>query len=98
MPAFDMAISLIEAVFTFILQRDKLITTLLPAIFLLAYLVPLCIKTLGVNLEIGPSLEAAKGLWSAWLEAGSEVMKGRINEGIKARLKTFMEDTTVIPL
>ena len=98
MPVFGVVISLIESVFTSILQRDKLTKTLLPGIFLFAYLVPLCVRTLGVDLEIEPSLLAAKGLWAEWLKVGSEVMKEETVEEVRGRLGAFMEDTTILPL
>ncbi|KAJ3517521.1 hypothetical protein NLJ89_g467 [Agrocybe chaxingu] len=96
--AFEVTVYLIQTVFADILKDDELTKSLLPDVFLFTYLLPVCAAGDYVDIEVTPAQSSAKSLWEAWLKVASDEQKAEIGEDIKARLRSFVESTSVHPL
>ncbi|KAF8156982.1 hypothetical protein B0H34DRAFT_711453 [Crassisporium funariophilum] len=101
-PSTEVTVDFIEAVFSYISRDTALLKSLLPDIFLFAYLLPLCDIS---DLEEQEQEDAgstshikAKGLWEEWIKVAEEGLKDEVVEMIKNKLRTFVEDTRVHPL
>ncbi|KAF8899801.1 hypothetical protein CPB84DRAFT_1780009 [Gymnopilus junonius] len=94
-PTFDAAIHLIDVVFVKILQEPDLPKSLLPNLFLFAYLLPA--SSGHEEVEVGTPQVKARALWSQWLDKAADEGKNEITDIVKDRLKDILRDTTIAP-
>ncbi len=94
-PLLDVTIDLIEAVISSFLQNDRMADVLLPAVFLHAYLTPMCAQ--GVESVITKSPVAAMTLWGKWLKATSEMRRRGILRVVVGKLRSFIAETNIYP-
>lgn len=93
----ETAIHLVQAVFGDVKGDTGFLVSLLPNLFLFAYLVPL-IGANATDLQLSASQTIARTLWEEWLRDASEVEKTEVLALTKSRLKNILEDTGVNPV
>ncbi|KAF8970121.1 hypothetical protein BDZ97DRAFT_1792056 [Flammula alnicola] len=95
---FDVCVHLIQAVFPKLLEGPELLESLMLAIFLFSYLLPVSAGTEGAEIDVSSSQVTGKTLWQEWLKAASTEHQISVVDHVKSRLKGLMEDTHVHPM
>lgn len=95
-PAFDTTIHLIQAIFSRVREEPSLLKSLLPDIFLLAYLGP-HVGNEGVDITLSSSHADARTLWTEWLDVAADDEKLDVLNIVKGRLRDIVQDTSVNP-
>ena len=96
--SLDVALHLVEAVFSSILQTENLMKSVVPVLFNLAYLVPLALPESASDVDITSSLATSKALWDSWLNKTPETKKQDIVQEVVRSLREFMMDPNIYPL
>ena len=91
----DITIDLIEAVLSSFLQNDRMSNALLPAVFLHAYLTPMCPQ--GIKSVSTKSQAAAMALWGNWLKETDEMRRREVLRAVVGKLRSFIAETNVYP-
>ncbi|KAF9556293.1 hypothetical protein CPC08DRAFT_820566 [Agrocybe pediades] len=96
---FDNAIQLVQATISQILKDHSLTISLLPDLFLFAYLFPVFFGVDGDEVEASPSQKTAATLWNQWLEPAGEETKSEVINILCKKFKDILWDTSarVIP-
>ncbi|KAF8955512.1 hypothetical protein BDZ97DRAFT_1764791 [Flammula alnicola] len=81
-----------------LLEGPELLESLILAIFLFSYLLPVSAGTEGAEIDTSPSQVTGKMLWQEWLKAASDEHQISVMGRVKSGLKGLMEDTRVHPM
>lgn len=92
---FEASLDLLHTVFEHqptLSMSGQITTSLLPDVFTLAYLFPICFE-----LENNRSVNLARGFWLSWVEKAPVIISTPVFVAVKKNLRFLLVDTQTLP-